>query len=479
MTPFMDNQLKNIQGFGLAGFRKDQQEALFIRFGDRAGARALLAWLGPQVANAFEVGDFNKVFSEIRARTGREDTVEARWTAVMISAAGLDFLGAALTGAPPTEGTAAFAAGMAARSAQTGDTRQGDVPSGWLPVFRQRGGVHLAVIIASDTPADLTENAQAVADQVSRQGAEVVWQERGATLPKPSRGHEHFGFRDGGSQPAIDGFDDPPLVGEPVAVPAGEVVLGYPDATGAAPTTDPLLVDSSMVVFRRLNQDVAAYRAQAAAGVPGSQPPVPPDLLAAKMVGRWPSGAPLSQWPDTDPGPGHETNDFTYRTLDDTGLTCPRWAHIRKVNPRDETTPDPTGDASGLHRMLRRGIPFGPPFDPQETVPTERGLHFFAVVGDIARQFEFVQRQWLDNANFPGGTPAPTGYGPPVQGAPDGPDPVVGRHDDGAACAYQQAAGPHPMPLGVPPVRVTAGEYFLLPSLSALAALAVEPAPLR
>ncbi len=477
MPPFTDTELRNIQGFGLAGFRKDQQEVLFIRFGDQAGGRALLGWLCPQVANAFEVGGFNRVFSEIRARTGREDTVEATWTAVMVGAAGLDVLGAAPAGAPSTEGSVAFAAGMAARATKTGDTRPTDAPAGWLPAFRERGGVHLAVVVASDNLDDLDRNVQAVAEQASAHGAQVVWQERGATLPGPMRGHEHFGFRDGGSQPAVDGYDDPPAPGEPAAVPPGEVVLGYPDATGTAPTTDPLLVDGSMVVFRRLTQDVPAFRAQAAAGVPGAQPPVPPELLAAKLVGRWPSGAPLSQWPDTDPGPGHETNDFAYKASDDTGLACPRWSHIRKVNPRDETTPDPAGDAPALHRMLRRGIPFGPPYDPGTTAATERGLHFFAVVVDVARQFEFVQRQWLDNPNFPGGTPVPGGYGPPPQGAPDGPDPVVGRHDDGAALSYQQTGGARPTPVGPAPVRVTAGEYFLLPSLSALAALATATSP--
>lgn len=475
MAPFTDYQLHNVQGFGIAGFRKDQQESLFIRFGDPAAARTLLEWLQPQVASAWEVGKFNEVFSEIRKRTGQE-VLKATWVALMINAAGLEYLNAPVHGLPSTQGGAAFTAGMAARAGQIGDTRAADAPAGWLPPFRVKGSVHLAVVVASDDPEDLDQAVQRVAEKVSHCSAEVVWQERGATLSGALRGHEHFGFRDGGSQPTIDGYDDAPALGEPAAIPAGEVVMGYPDATGATSTTDPLLIDGSMVVFRRINQHVTVFRQQAATGVPGAEPALTPQAVAAKMIGRWPSGAPVSLFPDADPGPGHERNDFAYHANgDELGTSCPRWAHIRKVNPRDETTPNPQFDNPALHRMLRRGIPFGEPLDPTATAEdgTERGLHFFAVVGDLDRQFEFVQRQWLNDPNFPGGLPTPTGYGPPAQGAPDGPDPVVGEHDDsGATCVLQQPSGQHPFPLNQQPVRVTAGEYFLLPSLQAITALA-------
>lgn len=227
-----------------------------------------------------------------------------------------------------------------------------------------------------------------------------------------------------------------------------------------------------------LTQDVAAFRAQVAAGIPGADPAITPEQTAAKLVGRWPSGAPLELNPASDPGPSGVTNAFSYHATDDDGQICPRWAHIRKANPRDETTPDPTGDNPQAHRMIRRGSPFGEPLPTGATTDDgqERGLHFMCVVADVARQFEFIQRQWLNDPNFPGGQPATTAgpYGPPAQGQPDGPDPLVGEFDAGVQCVLHQAGGTHPFPLLAQAVHVTGGEYFLLPSLSLIASLAAS-----
>jgi Dyp-type peroxidase family len=480
MTALTDDQLHNIQGFGLGGYRKDHQELLFIRFGDQAGARRLLASLQPRVASAWEVTTFNRLFSEIRRRTGRE-VIEATWIGAMVSAAGFQALGVPLTDLPAGEGATAFTAGMAARANNVGDTRAADAPASWLAPFRSAGGVHALIVVASDDPHDLDGTVAELGDLVSDCDAQVVHSERGATLPGGLRGHEHFGFRDGASQPGIDGYDPPPAAGEPAEVPLGEFVLGYPDATGGVPTVGPLWQDGSMVVFRRLVQDVAAFRTLAQAGVPGANPSVTAEQLAAKMIGRWPSGAPVELYPDADPGPNGVTNAFELAAApanDDDGQKCPRWAHIRKANPRDETTPSPSTDAPALHRMLRRGIPFGPPLPASHTSNDDkhRGLHFFAVVADVARQFEFVQRQWLNDPNFPSGQPAPAGgYQPDPQHTPDGPDPVVGEHDAGVSCTLRQPSGDHPFPLADEVVTVTAGEYFFLPSLQALASLAAAP----
>jgi Dyp-type peroxidase family len=375
----------------------------------------------------------------------------------------------------------AFTAGMAARAGQIGDTRPGDAPTGWEMPFQQKGGVHLLLVIAADSTDELSDRVTEATEKIAACKGEVVFQERGATLPGTLRGHEHFGFRDGSSQPSIDGYGPPPAAGEPPSVPPGEFVFGYPDGTGTATVVDPSLADSSMLVFRRLTQDVAGFRAQAAAGVPGSDPSVSPDQLAAQMVGRWPSGAPIELFPDSDPGDGNAGNAFAYLSADDDGHLCPRWAHVRKANPRDETTPDPSGDTPSRHRMIRRGSPFGRPLPATATADDghPRGLHFLAVIADAARQFEFVQRQWFNDPNFPGGQPAPStgGYGPPAQGAPDGPDPLVGEHDDaGAQCVLHQPNGTHPFALNAPVVHVTAGEYFLLPSIALLTTLA-KPKP--
>lgn len=477
MTAFTDQQLQDIQGFGLGGFRKDSQESLFIKIGTPDGGKTFLRWLTPHVANAWEVDRFNRVFSEVRRRTG-DESVKATWTGVMISAAGYAALGVPLADLPTGESNSAFAAGMANRSTQIGDVQPGDVPASWLAPFQPNANeVHIAVIVASDDACDLDAHLVSIYQKAVETGCTVVFHERGATLPIPHTGHEHFGFKDGISQPAIDGFDDPPAPNEPSVVAAGEIVLGYPDAGGATVGTGTVWENGSFVVFRRLTQDVMGFRTLASAGVPGSDPAVPQDLLAAKMIGRWPSGAPIEQFPDADPGLGNESNAFGFGT-DADGHACPVWAHIRKTNPRDETTPGGATDDPTRHRMLRRGIPFGPPLPGAATADdgATRGLHFFCVIADIDRQFEFIQRNWMNNPNFPiGGVPAQPGgqYTPPTPGTlAGGPDPVVGEHDGSAQCVFQQASGQHPFPVATEVVHVTAGEYFFLPALSALTKIA-------
>lgn len=475
MAAFTLAQQQDIQGFGIAGFRKDNQELLFIEFSDAAGGRRLLGLLEPRIASAWEVDTFNHLFSEVRDRTGNE-TLSATWTAVLISASGYRALGVATTGLPAGTGTDAFNSGMANRSAQIGDSGP-DAPATWLGPFRS--GVHACIIVAADEPDDLDEAVTAIGEQISGCGCTVVYQEHGATLPNPLTGREHFGFKDGISQPAIDGFDDAPAPQEPPAVPPGEFVLGFPNAQGV--TLQPvgnLWGNGSFSVFRRLYQDVAAFRAMAAAGVPGSAPTLDPGQTAAALVGRWPSGASLEQNPAADPGEGDVSNAFQFKAApfdDDDGHNCPAFSHIRKANPRDETTPDPNGDNPALHRMIRRGIPFGKPLaaDAQDD-GQHRGLHFFSVVADLDRQFEFVQRQWLNELNFPNGQQpaAPGPYNPPARGHPAGPDPVVGGHTAGEQCTLIQASGEHPFNISSQVVRVTAGEYFFVPSLSALKAVA-------
>jgi deferrochelatase/peroxidase EfeB len=294
MATFTNTQLHDIQGFGIAGFNKDHQEAMFVQVNNATGGRRLLSWLQPLTASAWEVGIFNQLFSEVKVRMKREP-LAATWFGLLISAAGYRALGVATSGLPSGPGTTAFNAGMAARASTIGDTSTLDTPTSWLEPFRSNSSVHLCIVIAADRPDDLDAAVEMVGNQVSATGCTVVFQERGDTLPHPLTGHEHFGFKDGLSQPAIVGYTTPPPVAPaPAAVNAGEFVLGCPDAeTNTAQTTGTLWKDGSFVVFRRLHQNVAAFRAQTSAGVPGSNPTLDTAQMGAALVGRWPSGAPL------------------------------------------------------------------------------------------------------------------------------------------------------------------------------------------
>ncbi|MFL5540396.1 MAG: Dyp-type peroxidase [Longimicrobiaceae bacterium] len=262
------------------------------------------------------------------------------------------------------------------------------------------------------------------------------------TLPG---GKEQFGFHDGIGQPRIDGMR--PDGGAPTSepkVPAGEVVLGYANAYGKLPatpsvpdtkaaralglpeappdpfdTSQPLRLDlgknGTYVVFRQLEQDVKAFWAfvdeqTRAGGAPAAEAR---KKLAAKMVGRWPNGAPLASEPDREPPRFNPAtaNDFTYAD-DLEGNRCPLGAHVRRSNPREGMAPTKAKSllVADRHRLLRRGRAYGQPldwsFDPAKIlasdVPGERGLHFITFNTDIARQFEFVQNTWVNSMKFDG-----------------------------------------------------------------------------
>lgn len=465
-----------MQGIGIAGFKKDHQELIFVTFPNAAAARGLLADLQPMIATAADVSAFNQLFSSISKRTGRE-LLEATWIGVLLSSHAYSTLGVSFSGLPPGEGTNAFQQGMAARGQQIGDVQPGDLSSGWLPAFQPANRVDALIVVASDDRDDLDEMVTSITELVTSAGCAIVFQEGGATLPDPLRGHEHFGFKDGISQPSIIAFDLPPDPSAPPAVAPGEFVLGYPTETSPTPlTVDSLWVNGSFAVFRRLTQDVAAFRAQVNTPIAGANPQLTSSQIGAALVGRWPSGAPLALNPTGDPGPAGITNDFEFQAADPNGQITPLFCHIRKANPRDEQTPDAANDNPKLHRMIRRGIPFGPPLPTGASADdgVVRGLHFISIVADVDQQFEFVERQWVNSPNFPTGVvvQSRSPYGPPPNQVPCGPDPVIGEFPAGSQCVLEQQSGNTPFALLSQLVHVTAGEYFFVPSITALGLLA-------
>jgi len=271
---------------------------------------------------------------------------------------------------------------------------------------------------------------------------------------------EPFGFRDGISHPAIEGSGivgdnpfDPPLK-------AGELVLGYPDEMGGLPpqpTPDVLGRNGSYVVFRKLHQDVAGFRRYLRANASGAEDE---ELLAAKMMGRWRSGAPLALCPlHDDPELGADNarnNAFMFKADDAVGYKTPPGSHVRRANPRD-------ADVAGvvrLHRMIRRGTAYGPilPEGVLEDDGAERGLMFAFVGAHLKRQFEFVQSEWLGGGEF--------------LGLGDAKDPVAGPADGEGAFSIPRRPIPRRLQ-GLSRFVVTrGGEYGFMPGLRALRWLA-------
>ena len=292
------------------------------------------------------------------------------------------------------------------------------------------------------------------------------------TVPLEDR--EHFGFRDGISQPRFPRLGEASGIPERDVVATGELVLGYRNAYGRytprpvlAPAEDPggvlpadpegsggrdLGRNGTYLVLRQLAQDVEGFwefcrRAD----------PADPLRLAARMIGRWPSGTPLVLEPDAD-RTVRDLNDFAYHAADPHGVRCPIGAHVRRANPRDTLDPAPgtsrSVDVNKRHRLLRRGRKYG-------TAPGERGLHFICLVANIARQFEFVQHSWLNDPRF--------------NGLYDQPDPLVAPTPPNGRTFSVATSSVRERHTGVPRfVSVRGGAYFFLPGIRALRYLAAR-----
>jgi len=309
-------------------------------------------------------------------------------------------------------------------------------------------------------------------------------------------GFEPFGFRDGISQPFVEGLSK---TGPPErTVQAGEFVLGYPNEYGLytdRPLLDPaadsagtlprdpegsgradLGRNGSYLVVRQLKQDVPGfwrYLEEQTRGRDGSSDPSARIRLAAKMVGRWPSGAPLALAPDADDPALAEANDFAYHDLDPRGARCPVGAHIRRSHPRDSLDPRPgTGDSWEInrrHRILRRGREYGTSLTIDEALAggdgTERGLNFMCLNANIQRQFEFINHTWLNNPKF--------------DRLYDDADPITAPSAPFGGTFTIPTDGVRERVTDVPRfVSVKGGAYFFLPGLRALrylAGMAGEP----
>ena len=255
-------------------------------------------------------------------------------------------------------------------------------------------------------------------------GFKEVHQLKGNPLPGDK---EHFGFKDGISQPAIIGSGISGINNDNIK--AGEFIMGYKNEYDIYPDTalleetqgDATLLEDdapgspykdlgkngTYFVLRQLAQDVNGFwnfLNEKTKNDDGTLNPDESTRLAAKMMGRWPGGAPLVKHPDKDPGGSSDDNDFNYIKEDKLGLKCPFGAHIRRTNPRDNF--EESGPATSLkltrrHRIIRRVRSYGEDYTASATHHTpddEVGLLFGCFQADISRQFEFIQYTW---ANYP------------------------------------------------------------------------------
>jgi Dyp-type peroxidase family len=520
--------MEDIQGIAVPGFFKPRQTLVGVVCSSEPKAvQAFKKFLGTMVsdiATAARTLEDRRQFRAKRtpaARSGMKTVL----TAVGFSYQGLLKLTPGATDIP----SVAFRDGLAVRSAFLGDPT--DPKSEGSPGNWKVGGpgkeLDAMFVVAGDTRAAVDTRAEQLKERIKAAGLKIAYAENGDERDDMP-GHEQFGFDDGVSQPGIRGrasdvTDDfiterhiareqepeHSLFGYPGQdlIWPGVLVLGHPAASPdplIPGTPSPAIPDwtrnCSFLVFRRLRQDVGLFwrtmrqEAERLAALPGFEG-MTDEALAARLVGRWQSGAPVNRVPQgDDPKLGQDklannyfrfdsgatalplrsghVDPFPQSKADPAGIICPWAAHIRKVNTRDSGSDTGGRDSTYVRRLLRVGVPFGKPLkdryaqekdDPQKG---QRGLLFLSIQASIEDQFEFLMARWMGDAARPK--------------MPGGHDLFVGQNDapgEGRVrrcvifgAGLQQAAVATDAQWIIP----TGGGYFFVPSISALSSVIAQ-----
>jgi Dyp-type peroxidase family len=410
----------------------------FLKFPDAGRGRAWLSTMREKVGSGKSVG---------------EQRADARWVTVAFTWSGLRALGVdeASLATFPEE----FKQGMAARAGVLGTTGANG-PEHWAGGVTSPDLHAIAILFARDVP-----ERERCRDEhqrfVGQCGVEVISSLDLEAIPPLEYAHEHFGYRDRLSQPVIEGTGVAPTPGSGPPIKAGEFFLGYPDESGetpALPRPEILTRNGSYLAYFRMQEHVGRFRdfLRANADTPEAQ-----ELLAAKLMGRWRSGAPLVLAPEKDdPALGADmqrNNDFDYGKMDPYGYACPVGSHVRRMNPRD------TAENMQRRKVVRRGGTYGPhlPDDAPED-GKERGIAAFIGCANLTRQFEFAMNVWANDPRF--------------SELGNERDPIIGTHDG----SYDMTIPKRPIKKkisGLPAfTTVRGGAYFFLPGLKALEFLA-------
>jgi Dyp-type peroxidase family len=479
-----------IQGNSLRGFNVPALTLLGLKIDDPSTAKAWLSALSHRIDTLAAVHAYRvrRSFRSVRAPRTLLN--------VLLSAHGLDLLGVDLRDVED----GLFLNPMGSAAASLGDpVDASSEPSNYVLGKDWNDTPDILLIVGGDSAAVTRQFCKSLTDAAAMASCHVIYSEEGHRLDNEI---EHFGFRDGISQVGVRGrlsavaddyvtlrylaSEDPEASllakpGQPLVWP-GQFLFGYPTQLAADPLVPGPVSDGgaawmkngSFVIFRRLRQDVAAFRAfqslQATALTNALGRPVSEEEAGAILVGRWKDGTPTTLSPG---GPDAATasdkmvvNNFAYSngtaersvvdpngqvrripgTPDDhLGQRCPHFAHVRKVNPRDLSTDQGLPGRTLTFQMLRRGIPYGPPFD-EATAHIDRGLLFIAYQTSFKRQFQVLNHVWMNNSSAP-------------ELVDEGFDLLVGQNPSGGARTARMLA-----PSGAPVAELSTDRPFVIPT---------------
>jgi len=459
----------DVQGTILRGYRVDMARHFILRITNPAAAGALI---GALVDGA---GGLPRI------------TTAARWTVKPECFVNLAFTGAGLATLGVTQAQlatfdASFQLGAASSvsASKVGDVGE-SAPANWIGGLSNAAQVHLLLSLwVDDDPAALEEVTARLRKAFSGCVAELSAHDAHA-LPA---NRVHFGYHDGIAQPTVVGAPPRkhPIPDDQPPVATGEFLLGYPNQAGGTYKVQPtqLSTNGSYAAFRILEQDVAGFESFLATYA--AQAGIDPEMLAAKVCGRWRNGNPLVLAPDAEGAemPLSQLNDFTYvnqdAAKDDTlGFRCPIGSHIRRSNPRNAAV---LGAGSAYHRIVRRAMPYGPAYDPAHPVSTPRGLIGYFINASISNQFEFISSQWNLGSTFVTSVPKPNGNNPVFNIS--GQDVFLGVNDPTSSSFTLPAPGPNSsgnktLKAFSRLIVTRGGAYCFFPSISGLRYLAALP----
>jgi Dyp-type peroxidase family len=450
--------VSDIQGFSLKGYNFPRARYLLLELLHHEAAREFVKRLLPDITTGERWDINNKPMSTVNLAFTHKGLVRLQLPLPSL----LSF---------PVE----FQQGMKARGDILYDTGKNG-PERWDPVWKEER-VDAWLAVNARTAEALEERCAAMERLISETGGARLLQAQDACAiylkDKPST-QEHFGYTDGFGNPDFKGAERECIPGQGKltsdgrweALATGEFLLGYADEAGELPVAPiPHLLgrNGTFMVYRKLHQNVATFRNYL--DEKGKLYSGGKEKLAAKFVGRWRDGTPIELSPN-EPNPSivgdkNRNTDFTYGG-DPAGVRCPIGAHLRRVHPRDAFGFH--GELVNRRRIMRRGLAYGEYVPEGQPVrdDDERGIIFMALNASIFRQFEFIQQQWIQ-------------YGNDSHQGNDR-DLLVGNHDGTGKFMVQGTTDPKNPPFicaELPSfVELRGGNYFFIPSLTALAMIA-------
>jgi deferrochelatase/peroxidase EfeB len=472
--------LGDIQGFILRGYRMPMVRHFLLTVGVPAKARELLGRFvsgnesdAPQITTAedwhvgFEPGPEDNPNDVPRCKPDYCLNVGITWPGMIA----LEIKGR--VPALSFKSFAAFTAGASERASLVGDTGA-SAPQNWIGGFG-KGSDHVLVTLHALSPEAMKNYSDRLSALFAeREAFHETWRCDGMAWTEMKDGKPvftsktPFGYTDGISMTTIRGGPERYPRDHQQACEPWLFVLQDDAENYFVPEPKELGLNGSFAVFKILMTDVVGFENF----LQSNKDKIDPELLAAKMCGRWRNGVPLALSPETDSPPvgisPEQMNDYEYVNADGSGdprgLRCPVGAHMRRINPRGQpiTGQGEPGGSNNTHRLIRRGMPYGPNFDPKQPYDgIERGLLGYFINSSIENQYEFVLGHWVNDSEFAGR----------VRLNPKSKDPMIATQDPAESIFVIPQAN------GEPPIKITgfssfvttrAAAYCFLPSVTAM-----------